>query len=66
VRRSIGAGGIEQNRTRYVWDKGFRLQRIVNELSRARTNFEYDAFDNLISAEYMETSGVETVYRGTG
>lgn len=65
TRRSIGANQIEQSRNRYVWDRNFRLQRLVNELSGAKVNFEYDAFDNLISAEYKESSGsgAETIYR---
>ena len=62
-RRSIGASNIEQSRTRYLWDKSYRLQRMINELSGAKVNFEYDAFDNLISAEYRESSGAETIYR---
>ena len=63
MRRSIGANNIEQSRTRYVWDKSYRLQRMVNELNGAKVNFEYDVFDNLISAEYKESSGAETIYR---
>lgn len=63
TRRSIGAHNIEQSRTRYDWGQGHKLNRIINELSRAETSFEYDAFDNLISATYQQSSGTETVYR---
>jgi RHS repeat-associated protein len=63
VRRSIGAANIEQSRTRYQWGKGNKLHRMVNELTRAEANFQYDAFDNLISAAYAEKGKTETVYR---
>ncbi|MGN7785266.1 DUF6531 domain-containing protein [Niabella sp. 22666] len=63
VRRSIGAKNIEQCRTRYDWGRGDKLNKIVNELTQAKIDFEYDAFDNLISAVYEEKAGVETLYR---
>ncbi|SDC32877.1 DUF6531 domain-containing protein [Niabella drilacis] len=64
TRRSIGAHNVEQSRTRYDWGMGNKLNRLVNELSRINTLFDYDAFDNLISASYEQKGGAaETVYR---
>jgi RHS repeat-associated protein len=64
IRRSIGVGNAEQSRVRYDWAKtGQRLNKTVNELTKAQTNYEYDAFDNLISAAYDEKGTTETVYR---
>jgi RHS repeat-associated protein len=39
------------------------LNKIVNELGRATTNFEYDAWDNLVSGTYNDKSGAETIYK---
>lgn len=64
TRRSIGAQNAEQSRTRYDWGMGHKLNRMVNELSKTSTLFDYDAFDNLISATYESKSGTaETLYR---
>lgn len=63
VRRSIGAHNAEQNRTRYEWGKGNKLLKMINELTQAKTNFEYDPFDNLVSATYNEKGISETIYR---
>jgi RHS repeat-associated protein len=63
VRRSIGALNMEQSRTRYEWGRGHKLQRIVNELNKAKASFEYDGFENLISASYEEKGVTETIYR---
>ncbi len=63
TRRSIGAKNIEQSKTKYEWGKGHKLRKIVNELSRAKTDFDYDEFDNLISATYEEQGTAETIYR---
>ncbi|ANH81768.1 hypothetical protein A8C56_12945 [Niabella ginsenosidivorans] len=64
TRRSIGAHNAEQSRTRYDWGMGNKLNRIVNELDKTSTLFEYDAFDNLISGTYENKNGVtETIYR---
>jgi RHS repeat-associated protein len=63
TRRSIGAHNVEQSRHRYEWSKGNKLNKIINELSNAKTNFEYDAFDNLISGTYNEAGKTETIYR---
>jgi len=62
-RRTIGAKNIEQSRQRYDWGISNKLNRIVNELARAEVNFEYDPFDNLISASYQEKDIKETIYR---
>lgn len=63
TRRSIGAGSIEQSRTRYEWGSSNRLHRLVNELTSATANFEYDAFDNLVAAQYNYEGETETIYR---
>lgn len=63
TRRTIGAKNIEQSRTRYDWGRGNKLHKIVNELTRATADFEYDAFDNLVSATYEEKSHTQTIYR---
>jgi RHS repeat-associated protein len=64
LRRSIGVGSAEKSRVRYDWTKtGNRLNKVVNELTKAQTNYEYDAFDNLISAAYDEKGKTETIYR---
>jgi RHS repeat-associated protein len=63
TRRSIGTRNAEQARHRYHWGKGSRLHSIVNELGRATTNFEYDAWDNLVSGTYSDKSGAETIYK---
>jgi len=63
VKRSIGAKNIEQARHSYHWGKGNRLNRIVNELGRATTDFEYDAWDNLVKGEYTDRNGAETIYK---
>lgn len=64
TRRSIGAQNAEQSRTRYDWGMGNQLNRIVNETNKTHIQFDYDAFDNLISATYENRSGAtETIYR---
>ncbi|WP_114789444.1 DUF6531 domain-containing protein [Niabella yanshanensis] len=63
TRRAIGAKHIEQSKTRYDWGLGNKLHKIVNEITRTQANFEYDAFDNLVSATYEDKSGTETIYR---
>ena len=64
TRRSIGVGNAEQSRMRYDWAKtGQRLNKTVNELTKAQVNYQYDAFDNLISAAYDEKGSTETIYR---
>ncbi|MGJ7033327.1 DUF6531 domain-containing protein [Niabella hirudinis] len=64
IRCSIGAQNIEQSRTRYNWGTGNRLNRIVNELAHTSALFDYDAFDNLISAAYEGKDGtMQTIYR---
>jgi RHS repeat-associated protein len=64
TRRSIGVGNAEQSRVRYDWaSTGQRLNKTVNELTKGQTNYEYDAFDNLISAAYDEKGQTETIYR---
>ncbi len=62
-KRSIGARNIEQSKQSYQWGKGNRLQRIVNELSRASTQFEYDSWDNLVSGSYTDNNGTEIIYK---
>jgi RHS repeat-associated protein len=63
VRRSIATFNAAQSRVKYNWGKGNKLKNIVNELTHAQSNFEYDAFDNLISAAYEEKGQTETIYR---
>lgn len=62
-RRSIGVENFEQSRMLYEWGRGDKLNRIVNELTQAKTEFSYDVFDNLISAVYKQKNVVETIYR---
>ena len=63
TRKSVGVLNIEQSGRQYQWGVGNRLQGIYDERTGKHTNFDYDAFDNLIKAEYQEQNKVETVYR---
>lgn len=64
TRKTIGVNNIEQSSKRYQWGMGNRLQGIENELTGAHTSFNYDAFDNLIQADYKEQNKpAESIYR---
>ncbi|MDR2950593.1 MAG: DUF6531 domain-containing protein [Prevotella sp.] len=64
TRKSIGVNSIEQSSKAYQWGMGNRLQGIEDELTGAHTSFNYDAFDNLIQADYKEQNKpAETIYR---
>ena len=43
-----------------LWNK---LRKTLDELTRAKTDFEYDAFDNLVSATYRGEGPATTIYR---
>lgn len=62
-RRSITAQSFEQSRNRYDWGRGEKLNRIVDELTQAKNEFDYDVFDNLVSAAYSKGGTIEHVYR---
>lgn len=64
VHKSVGVRSVEQSRMNYHWGTGNRLHAIENELTGNHTRFDYDAFDNLIKAEYDEgKQKIETIYR---
>jgi len=63
IRKTVGARNIEQSRKQYTWGMGDRLMSIQNELKSTHVNFDYDAFDNLIRADYQERDKIETIYR---
>ena len=61
--KSVGARNVEQFRRRYTWDMGNRLLVARDEISGRVARYDYDEFDNLISAEYERGSEVERLYR---
>ncbi len=63
TRRVIAAQQGEQSRNRYEWAKGYKLTRLVGELTLATASFSYDPLDNLVSAAYEQKNGTETIYR---
>jgi len=54
---------VEQFRRRYTWDMGNRLLVARDEISGRVARYDYDEFDNLISAEYERGGEVERLYR---
>ena len=54
---------MEQFRRRYTWDMGNRLLVARDEISGRVARYDYDEFDNLISAEYERGGEVERLYR---
>ena len=61
--QSVKTRNIEQSRKRYNWSQGNQLKSIINELTGNRVDFEYDAWDNLVSAEYSHRKELTTVYK---
>jgi len=61
--KSVGARNVEQFRRRYTWDMGNRLLVARDEISGRVARYDYDEFDNLISAEYERGGEVERLYR---
>ena len=61
--KSVGARNVEQLRRRYTWDMGNRLLVARDEISGRVARYDYDEFDNLISAEYERGGEVERLYR---
>jgi len=64
VRESIGVNNRHSSSKQYMWGMGNRLQGIYDEVSGKHVDFEYDAFDNLIKADYSNFGGqTESIYR---
>jgi hypothetical protein len=60
---SMSLGIVEQSARRYDWGAGNRLQGIHDEWTGKHATFNYDAFDNLIKAEYREGNQTGAIYR---
>ncbi|WP_338794227.1 DUF6531 domain-containing protein [Bernardetia sp. MNP-M8] len=58
--QNIQGKNVEGSRKRYFWSKGNRLDKILNEGTGQKTEFDYDVEGNLLSADY---NGVETIYK---
>ncbi len=58
--QNIQGKNVEGSRKRYFWSKGNRLDKILNEGTGQKTEFDYDPQGNLLSADY---NGVETIYK---
>ena len=61
--KSVGARNIEQFRRSYTWGIGNRLHATEDGLTGRRVRYDYDEFDNLLSAEYKQGNDVELIYR---
>ena len=61
--KCVGARNVEQFRRRYTWDMGNRLLVARDEITGRVARYDYDEFDNLISAEYERGGEVERLYR---
>ena len=61
--KSVGARNIEQFRRSYTWGIGNRLHATEDGLTGRRVRYDYDEFDNLLSAEYKQGNDVEIIYR---
>ena len=61
--KSVGARNIEQFRRSYTWGIGNRLHATEDGLTGRRVRYDYDEFDNLLSAEYKQGNDVERIYR---
>ena len=59
----MGARNIEQFRRSYTWGIGNRLHATEDGLTGRRVRYDYDEFDNLLSAEYKQGNDVERIYR---
>ena len=60
---SVGARNVEQFRRSYTWGIGNRLHATEDGLTGHRVRYDYDEFDNLLSAEYKQGNDVERIYR---
>ena len=61
--KSVGARNVEQFRRSYTWGIGNRLHATEDGLTGRRVRYDYDEFDNLLSAEYKQGNDVEFIYR---
>ena len=61
--KSVGARNVEQFRHSYTWGIGNRLHATEDGLTGRRVRYDYDEFDNLLSAEYKQGNDVERIYR---
>ena len=61
--KSVGARNVEQFRRSYTWGIGNRLHAAEDGLTGRRVRYDYDEFDNLLSAEYKQGNDVERIYR---
>ena len=61
--KSVGVRNIEQSRRQYQWGMGNRLLGIHDERTGRHATFDYDAFDNLVKADYQEQNKTESIYR---
>ena len=61
--QSVKTRNIEQSRKRYNWSQGNQLKSLINEFTGNRVDFEYDAWDNLVSAEHSHRKELTTVYK---
>ena len=61
--KSVGARNVEQFRRSYIWGISNRLHATEDGLTGRRVRYDYDEFDNLLSAEYKQGNDVERIYR---
>ena len=61
--KSVGARNVEQFRRSYTWGIGNHLHATEDGLTGRRLRYDYDEFDNLLSAEYKQGNDVERIYR---
>ena len=61
--KSVGARNVEQFRRSYTWGIGNRLHATEDGLTGRWVRYDYDEFDNLLSAEYKQGNDVERIYR---
>ena len=64
TKKNITTGnGITQGSYSYQWGLGNRLLEKTNDITGLITTFEYNEFDDLISADYINGMDTETIYR---
>lgn len=64
IQRSIvDASAVGESSIRYEWGRGYKLNRIVNELTQAKTEYTYDVFGNLVAEAYQQRAVIENIYR---
>jgi rhs family protein (fragment) len=59
----VGVRNVEQFRRSYTWVIGNRLHATEDGLTGRRVRYDYDEFNNLLSAEYKQGNDVERIYR---